>query len=112
MNRTGKSRVSAITHTPASGPLGPVTTPPISSLSIATAAAGACCALTGTAVSAVKAAIAADTKRPRLMLFIRMVHRSLVLSNHSPLHVGLRKDYACRLRVRNNKGGVIRSGEQ
>src|SRR3954454_10981021 len=41
-----------------------------------------------------------------------MVYRSLVLSNHSPLHVGLRKDYACRLRVRNNKGGVIRSGEQ
>src|SRR3954451_23877291 len=40
-----------------------------------------------------------------------MVHRSLVLSNRSPLHVGLRKDYARRRRVRNNKGGEIRSGE-
>src|SRR6187455_997024 len=39
-NRTGKSRVSAITHTPASGPFGPVTTPPMSSASIATSAAG------------------------------------------------------------------------
>src|SRR5712671_1791463 len=36
MKRTGRSRVSAITHTPASGPFGPVTTPPMSSLSMAT----------------------------------------------------------------------------
>src|SRR5437879_3256454 len=40
MKRTGRSRVSAITQTPASGPFGPVTTPPMSSLSMATA----CCA--------------------------------------------------------------------
>src|SRR5436190_1889729 len=30
-NLVGRSLVSAITHTPASGPFGPVTTPPISS---------------------------------------------------------------------------------
>ena len=35
-NLVGSSVVSAITQTPASGPLGPVTVPPISSLSIAT----------------------------------------------------------------------------
>src|SRR6267378_2275471 len=40
MKRTGRSRVSAITQTPASGPFRPVTTPPMSSLSMATA----CCA--------------------------------------------------------------------
>src|SRR4029077_19031649 len=34
----GRSVVSAMTHTPASGPFAPVTTPPISSSSIATAA--------------------------------------------------------------------------
>jgi hypothetical protein len=33
-NFVGRSLVSAITQTPASGPLGPVTTPPMSSLSI------------------------------------------------------------------------------
>src|SRR5262245_42587875 len=38
-NFVGSSVVSAITHTPASGPLGPVTTPPMSSLSMATSAA-------------------------------------------------------------------------
>src|SRR5258705_13673190 len=40
MKRTGRSRVSAITQPPASGPFGPVTTPPMSSLSMVTA----CCA--------------------------------------------------------------------
>ena len=38
--RGGRSRVSAITQTPASGPLGPVTTPAMSSVSIGTAAPG------------------------------------------------------------------------
>src|SRR5260221_4550935 len=42
MKRTGRSRVSAITKTPASAPFGPVTTPPMSSLSMVTA----CCACT------------------------------------------------------------------
>src|SRR5258705_10925416 len=40
MKRTGRSRVSAITQTPASGPFGPVTKPPMSSLSMG----NACCA--------------------------------------------------------------------
>src|SRR5215471_3069190 len=35
-NLVGRSLVSAITHTPASGPFGPLTTPPMSSASIAT----------------------------------------------------------------------------
>src|SRR6185503_2598821 len=39
-NLVGRSEVSAITQTPASGPDAPVTTPPRSSLSIATVAAG------------------------------------------------------------------------
>src|SRR5262245_18607351 len=56
-NRVGSSVVSAMTHTPASGPLGPVTTPPMSSASTATVAAGACCrALTAPIVSAQTAA--------------------------------------------------------
>src|SRR5687768_4701471 len=38
-NFVGRSVVSAITQTPASGPLGPVTTPPMSSASMRTAAA-------------------------------------------------------------------------
>src|SRR5678810_734092 len=37
MKRVGRSRVSAMTQTPASGPRAPETTPPISSLSIVTA---------------------------------------------------------------------------
>ena len=41
-NRVGRSVVSAITQTPASGPLGPVTTPPMSSLSIDTVALAGC----------------------------------------------------------------------
>src|SRR5262245_39903946 len=43
-NFVGSSVVSAITHTPASGPDGPRTTPPMSSLSMATAA---CWAIAG-----------------------------------------------------------------
>src|SRR5262245_46255830 len=39
-NRVGRSVVSATTQTPASGPAGPETTPPMSSLSIGTVAAG------------------------------------------------------------------------
>ena len=40
----GRSRVSAITQTPASGPSGPVTTPAMSSASIGIAPPGACAA--------------------------------------------------------------------
>src|SRR6266705_4204387 len=45
-NFVGRSLVSAITHTPASGPFELVTTPPMSSASIATAAPLLCCAST------------------------------------------------------------------
>ena len=55
MYRTGRSRVSAITQTPASGPPGPATTPPMSSLSMATEAA--CCALTFDYAPTAKAAM-------------------------------------------------------
>src|SRR6188508_1906749 len=44
VNLVGRSVVSAMTHTPASGPLAPVTTPPMSSGSMDTARA--CCAAT------------------------------------------------------------------
>src|SRR5262245_23779563 len=46
MNLAGKSVVSAMTHTPASGPFALATTPPMSSLSIATVAPPLCCAWT------------------------------------------------------------------
>src|SRR5439155_3433005 len=46
MNFVGRSVVSAITHTPASGPFALATTPPMSSLSIATVATPLCCAWT------------------------------------------------------------------
>src|SRR5258708_4863079 len=44
-NLVGSSAVSAMTQTPASGPFGPVTTPPRSAAPIVTAAAGRGCAL-------------------------------------------------------------------
>src|SRR5262245_29814128 len=44
-NLVGRSVVSAMTQTPASGPAGPVTTPPMSSPSICTAAPPPCWAL-------------------------------------------------------------------
>src|SRR5919108_1378358 len=49
----GSSVVSATTHTPASGPLGPRTTPPMSSLSMATCVACWAASRLGPAVSAV-----------------------------------------------------------
>jgi hypothetical protein len=52
--------VSAITQTPASGPFAPVTTPPMSSLSMATA--GACWAASPPAEPANAAAIAATPR--------------------------------------------------
>src|SRR5262245_30393346 len=62
----GSSVVSAITQTPASGPFAPVTTPPMSSLSISTAA---CCALAGagtaTAIAAMPIAAAVENRTCR-----------------------------------------------
>src|SRR5262249_31306098 len=60
MYRVGRSVVSAITHTPASGPFAPVTTPPMSSLSIATAVCAPSCA--GAAASSAATLIAATVK--------------------------------------------------
>src|SRR5690242_1752137 len=60
MYRVGRSVVSAITHTPASGPFAPVTTPPMSSLSIATAVCAPSCA--GAAVSSAATPIAATVR--------------------------------------------------
>src|SRR5712671_2720763 len=51
MRRVGSVRVSAITKTPASGPRAPVTTPPMSSLSMAGAAGCCCAAVTMTATA-------------------------------------------------------------
>src|SRR6266508_4798581 len=60
MNLVGRSLVSAITQTPASGPLAPVTTPPMSSLSMATAVWALTCA--GAAASKEAMPIAATVK--------------------------------------------------
>src|SRR5262245_66548357 len=73
-NLVGNSVVSAITQTPASGPLGPRTTPPISSASIATVAGAVPWApsSTGAANSAAKP-IAATVLRNCAVLFIRLL---------------------------------------
>src|SRR5262245_34773375 len=47
-NLVGRSLVSAITHTPASGPFDPVTTPP---MSVAPTVTVGCCALAGIAAT-------------------------------------------------------------
>jgi hypothetical protein len=61
MNRVDRSRVSAITHTSASGPFAPRTTPPISSssLSISIVAGAAATRRAGRANSAAKLVAAA-----------------------------------------------------
>src|SRR5262249_49751605 len=58
MKRVGRSFVSAITQTPASGPFGLVTTPPRSLSPILTPAGGGCCAWTGADGAPRRAAIA------------------------------------------------------
>src|SRR5262245_21939969 len=71
MKRVGRSVVSAITQTPASGPLGLVTTPPRSLSPMLTAAGAGACALTcaGGAPRSATIAIAATLKdRPVLMV--------------------------------------------
>jgi hypothetical protein len=59
-NRVGRSVVSAITQTPASGPEAPVTTPAMSSLSIGIASAAE-----GRALPAPTSERATPTARPR-----------------------------------------------
>src|SRR6266481_4191322 len=60
-NLVGRSPVSAMTHTPASGPAGPVTTPPLSSPSRRTAPLPACWAPSVTPEPAQARAIAVAT---------------------------------------------------
>src|SRR6516164_2479248 len=69
--RVPRSVVSAITHTPASGPNRLVTTPPMSSLSIAGAAtcwAGACCVCTCTGSDAASTAMPSSGPTPNVAL--------------------------------------------
>ena len=61
-NLVGRSAVSAMTQTPASGPFGPVTTPPMSSASMATA----CAALFWRALSVTRVPRKTTDARPRI----------------------------------------------
>src|SRR5204863_6953202 len=72
IRRVGVDRVSAITHTPASGPRAPVTTPPMSSASIAGAPAFGCCpdvTMTNDAIRAPAApsVMVAHRRRPNMI---------------------------------------------
>src|SRR5690242_17655600 len=75
MYRTGRSRVSAITQTPASGPFELVTTPPMSSLSMATAAP-ACCWACGPVMNHERAITAQVTVRRKASTWLRRITRS------------------------------------
>ena len=66
-NLVGRSVVSAITQTPASGPLGPLTTPPIS-VSPTVTAAGDCWALSSGAAAARNTAMAVVAKNEMMTL--------------------------------------------
>src|SRR5678815_1933955 len=89
MRRVGSSVVSAITQTPASGPFGPVTTPPMSSPSIATDAPGACRALAAGLNHASSAHAVATIRlaRKRLVVFISSSStRSIIGGANVPVH--------------------------
>src|SRR5262249_7910954 len=75
MKRVGRSFVSAITHTPASGPFGLVTTPPRSLSPMLTPAGAGCCAWTcaGGAPSSTANA-ATPSNRPVLMVMTDSSH--------------------------------------
>src|SRR5580765_7315014 len=77
-NLVGRSVVSAMTHTPASGPLGPVTTPPMALPSIRTAPPAPCWALSVPAAPAQITAIAI-TVTPRYRS--RLILMALLLSS-------------------------------
>src|SRR5262249_15424067 len=74
----GSSVVSAMTQIPASGPLRPVTTPPMSSLSISTAA---CCAPAGagtaTAIAAMPIAPTVENRSCRRIIFSSLQYPGL-----------------------------------
>src|SRR5215470_6610792 len=84
-NLVGRSVVSAITQTPASGPFDPLTTPPMSSASIATCGAALLCwAAAGAAVpvrySAKAAAAKALAATPDCNLLVVFIPSSLLVS--------------------------------
>ncbi|MBA3585106.1 MAG: hypothetical protein H0W36_11375 [Gemmatimonadetes bacterium] len=61
-NFVGRSEVSAITHTPASGPLAPVTTPAMSSRSIVVSPGTSCAPRVQPAQSSAEAATVTTAK--------------------------------------------------
>src|SRR5262245_65327967 len=69
-NFVGSSVVSAITHMPASGPLGPVTTPPMALLSIFTAPPAPCWAPSVPAPAQITAIAIRATPRYRSLLIL------------------------------------------
>src|SRR5215813_7685772 len=105
MKRVGRSRVSAITHTPASGPLRLVTTPP-RSLSPTVTGAG-CWALTragGAPINAANAMAAAPRYNPALIVMTgssRLVARPLGLPQAVDISCTI---HAQSLPVRNDTG--------
>src|SRR6185369_3557824 len=76
-NLVGRSVVSAMTHTPASGPFGLVTTPPRSATPIETVGVAGCWASTTTAAPARYAAMAITATSERLLplVFIKVSFR-------------------------------------
>jgi hypothetical protein len=68
-NFVGRPEVSAITHTPASGPLAPVTTPAMSSRSIVAPPGASCAPCVQAAQSSAEAATVAPAKSA-LVVFI------------------------------------------
>src|SRR5262245_4030010 len=73
-NFVGRSVVSAMTHTPASGPLGPLTTPPMALPSIFTAPPTPCWALSVPAPAQITAiAITATPRYRSLLIFMALL---------------------------------------
>src|SRR5262245_28414473 len=97
MNRTGRSRVSAITQTPACGPPGPPTTPPMSSGSMATEAA--CCCARG-AMNNTRPMASDASARVRMDVFMNaLLDVQGILLELAPLLAG-ELDEAAKARVR------------
>src|SRR5207247_6791822 len=88
-NLVGRSLVSAITHTPASGPFGPVTTPPMSSGSMRTASPLCCPAfIVCDAVSNNAKPTAITLAYTHRFVFMSAPSRALALKRSQNLGVG------------------------
>src|SRR5215467_4966769 len=103
-NFVGRSVVSAMTHTPASGPLGPVTTPPMALPSIRTAPPAPCWALSVLAAPAQITAIAI-TATPRYGS--RLILMALLLSSHPTIERALPTG---KPRAERHRDGMIPQG--